>query len=131
MSCRGPTGEARSERRHPLNWFTVSAALTLPGVGCDPCETTVVSDTSAGEYFVTTYHRDCGATTPYNTQVAVRRRGEPLDLDSQQVLAVRGLELVSVCWIAERELRLGVELGRQVYRRRVNAGDVIVIVVHE
>jgi len=57
-----------------------------------------------GTHIAIVYHRDCGATTDFNTQVGLRLRTERLDLERAQVVAVAGQHPVTPVWSSNRRL---------------------------
>ena len=93
--------------------------------GCESCAGAMICDTEvqreapspSGELVAVVYHRECGATTPFNTQVGLTARGEGLDLDGGQVLAVAGKHDLVPEWRDEKTLTIRMPRG-EVFRKQ-------------
>jgi hypothetical protein len=58
----------------------------------------------SGKYVATVFHRECGATSGFNTQLAIRRSWRGFSADSGKVLAIGGRYPLDVKWADERHL---------------------------
>ena len=92
--------------------WTLMPALVLPGCslvdGLVSCSTEVQRQVvSPGRMFVATiFHRECGATSGFNTQVSIRRSSDAFDPKKGQVLAIGGRHALSVSWSTDQHLRI-------------------------
>lgn len=94
------------------------ALLMLPGCwpedslnACDTeLETEVPSET--GAYLAAVFHRECGATTGFNTQVALRKRTDRFDPRQGQVLSLDGHHRLELIWRGDRRLEVRVPAER-------------------
>jgi hypothetical protein len=79
-----------------------------PVTKASDCETQVDHQIASPDraYVATVFHRECGATSGFNTQLSLRRQGEPFDPTSDQILAVDGRHNLSVVWVTERRLNV-------------------------
>lgn len=90
-------------------WATISS-VALCGCslfeGLAPCDTQVQKQVRSpgGQYVATVFHRECGATTGFNTQVGIRRSSKAFDPQSGQVLAIAGQHDVTLAWIGNTRL---------------------------
>lgn len=105
----------------PFAWMVVSA-LGLPGcslLGGSACSTDVQRETtSPGHVYVATvFHRECGATVGFNTQVSLRRSSAPFDPKQGQVFAIAGRHVLPVAWTTDDHLRIGLPADR-VYKEQ-------------
>jgi hypothetical protein len=57
-----------------------------------------------GRYTAAVFHRECGATTGFNTQIALRRSWRDFSYDSGKVLAMDGRHVLSLKWVDDEHL---------------------------
>lgn len=124
-------GHRRNRRRALRRWAGCCGAMAAMVVVCvmtagyliyvlfgHMCETTAYGRKSSpdGAYVATLYMIDCGATTNFNRQVALRprkmpwwsrHRGDP-DWLGDQVLAVDGARDVTLTWTSAHDLTIAV-----------------------
>jgi hypothetical protein len=64
------------------------------------CDTTVDKEVPSpdGAHIAVVFHRDCGATTDFNTQVGLRDHEREFDPEAGKVVAVGGLYKMTVTW---------------------------------
>jgi hypothetical protein len=104
----------------PERWHRVGAVVpTLVLSGCSlvdglSCSTEVQRQAaSPGHLYVaTTFHRECGATSGFNTQVSIRRTSEAFDPKEGQVLAIAGRHVLSVVWATDKHLQIALPPDR-------------------
>lgn len=63
------------------------------------------------------HERDCGATTPFNTQVSVVKRLPVAETSRDPLFVVHGQYDLPVRWIDDTTLAIGLPAGEQVYRK--------------
>lgn len=63
------------------------------------------------------HERDCGATTPFNTQVSVVKRLPVAETSREPLFVVHGQYDLPVRWIDDSTLAVGIPAGEQVYRK--------------
>lgn len=68
------------------------------------------------------HERDCGATTPFNTQVSVVKRLPVAETSREPLFVVRGQYDLPVRWIDDTALAIGIPAGEQVYRKDTTFG---------
>lgn len=57
-----------------------------------------------GEHVALVFHRDCGATTDFNTQVGLRDHERDFDPEVGRVVTVAGLYKMTVTWSSNKRL---------------------------
>ncbi|MFO0991355.1 MAG: hypothetical protein U1E67_05435 [Hyphomicrobiales bacterium] len=71
---------------------------------------------------------DCGATTGFNTQVAIAPVDVTFDREvTPAVLIMDGRWSLPIRWIDERTLRVRIPEGVRIYRRLTSTGDVTIL----
>lgn len=63
------------------------------------------------------HERNCGATTPFNTQVSVVERLRIAETSRDPLFVVHGRYDVPARWIDDTTLTIGIPAGEQVYRK--------------
>jgi len=97
--------------RHEL-WWTLFWVTTLSGsTACFPsfdCSDRIISSVSSPDayYAAELFERDCGATTGFNRQVAIRDGDDEFDGDRGVVFVIEGRPSISLRWESERELSI-------------------------
>jgi hypothetical protein len=106
------TQQANSIRR----MVTVLSAFTLLGGCCNiDCENEVAARVASpsGKRNAVVFHRGCGATTGFNTQVSVLKATDPLPNEGGNVLIVDDEVPLNVQWDSEGSLSIsGLGSGR-------------------
>lgn len=97
--------------------------------GFDPCDTVVrrTVPSPSGKAALVVFERDCGATTPFNTQVSLlpaKKTFSPAAYPS--FLSVRERQDLHVRWLDEASVEIVVPPDAQVYRQEPSVGGVAV-----
>jgi hypothetical protein len=96
----------------------------------DPCETEVVKTLPSpnGDRNLIVFHRDCGATTDFNTQISLLPSGQRFSFDKfPAFFSVGGSYDLKVNWLSNDEIQITVPKAERVYRRdRSPRGAVVV-----
>ena len=88
----------------------VGVAIALAGCKRTPtlfsCETTVDKEIPSpdGQHVAVVFHRDCGATADFNTQVALRDHERDFDPEAGKVLTIGGSYKIKVTWSSNRRV---------------------------
>lgn len=106
MTCTasdGRVGACGVIRAYALSVLLLSGCSFL---GFDPCDVALQREVRSpgARYVAAVFHKECGATTGFNTQVALRRAGTRFDTDSGQVLAIAGRHNLDVKWTSDNRL---------------------------
>jgi hypothetical protein len=95
------------------------AALPLVEMSLSGCEETdyraIQSPDTSRDAVV--HEVDCGAATPFNTQVSVTRDLFGMESSRETLFVVSGQYDLPVRWIDDTTLAIGIPAGEQVYRR--------------
>lgn len=70
-----------------------------------------------GKLAAIVHERNCGATTPFNTQVSVVKRLPVAETSREPLFVVHGQYDLPVRWIDDATLAIGVPAGERVYRK--------------
>jgi hypothetical protein len=76
-----------------------------------------------GEYVATVFHRDCGATTGFSTQVALREKDDDFDHSEGLILSIADEHPLALRWASSRHLSILVPKSRT-YRLETRWNDV-------
>lgn len=87
-------------------------ALCLASAGCERVEDFLLCSTEVessilspdGAYLASTFHRECGATTNFNTQVTIRAAHHSFDPRVGRIFAVDGRRTLILTWRSRRDL---------------------------
>lgn len=88
------------------------ALVALPGCsvfsGWMSCSTDVQANVASpdGSYVATTFHRACGATTGFNTQVSLRKASDAFDPKQSPILSLDGRHVLRTTWTDDKHLRI-------------------------
>src|SRR4051812_34561018 len=95
--------------------------------GCDAgCENEVVQIVASpsGALKVVSFHRGCGATTGFNTQVSVLRAAEQLPSGGGNALVIAGAVGLRLAWTSDSSVRIS-GLGRaQVFKQEEKVSQI-------
>ncbi|MGH6923264.1 MAG: hypothetical protein ACRED5_05945 [Propylenella sp.] len=70
---------------------------------------------------------DCGATTPFNTQVSIAPAGKPFFADEYEpVFVVHGRHSLNPAWIDESTLEIHAPAGERIYRKEIDRGGIVI-----
>jgi hypothetical protein len=101
--------------------FVVAGYLSLPLIerSLSTCEETEYRTIPSpdGSHEAVIHERDCGATTPFNTQVSVVKRLPVAEASREPLFVVHGEYDLPVRWIDDATVAIGVPAGEQVYRK--------------
>jgi hypothetical protein len=90
----------------------------MAGALVDCAETDFTAIPSPGGQFEAVVHEvDCGATTPFNTQISVVKHILGYETSRDTLFVVDGQYVVPVRWLDETTLAVGVPAGERVYRK--------------
>jgi hypothetical protein len=84
--------------------------------GCEETDHRTIPSPN-GSLEAVVHEADCGATTPFNTQVSVATRLFGIETSRETLFVVHGQYDLPVRWIDDATLAIGVPAGERVYRR--------------
>jgi len=86
----------------------------------DPCDAIIerVVPSPGNGKVLTVFHRDCGATVDFNTQVSLVPSGRKFSFDDYPpFFGVSGKYPLSVTWMSESRIRIVVPALEKIYRK--------------
>jgi len=103
-------------------WFLTTDSI----MECEVTQHATLPSPDGGKQAVL-FDVDCGATTGFNTQVAISPSDVAFDREATPpVLVMDGRWSLPVRWIDDRTLHIRIPGGERVYRKLTSAGDVSV-----
>lgn len=139
MQMRVVLRECRKPGLYP---FGITLAILISGlVGCSSlCQDTVVSKHSSpdGRFVAVVFYRNCGATTPFTTEISVMRSGEDAVSEgpegnilsmtdppgSKETLSRNGVIEARVTWKSPQLLAISTPRRAVVGKRVSHVGDI-------
>jgi len=104
-----------------LRFSALSIAALLSG--CDQgCENEITGSTASpsGKLKAVVFHRGCGATTGFNTQVSLIKATDSLPNEGGNVLVVEGKVPLKIHWSTEENLSVSGLGSEKVFRRELS-----------
>jgi hypothetical protein len=94
------------------------------------CDVTVKRKIPSPHYrrLAVVFEKDCGATTPFNTQVSIAAGTKPFSSDKfPSFLSLRGQHALTVGWLDEETIQIEIPKGAEVFRQDRRADGVAVL----
>ena len=97
-------------------------------IGCAPCDNEIISTTPSptGQYNAVVFHRGCGATTGFNTQLSILPAKRQLSGGGGNAVIVDGQDSLSVEWGSPRLLVVTTHGYPRSYKSVGSVGDIVV-----
>jgi len=95
----------------------------------DPCDTSVeqIIPSPGGDRILVVFHRDCGATTDFNTQISVAPAGQKFSFDDDPpFFGVTGQYALDARWLSATRIHVAVPVSGKVFRKRALIGDIAI-----
>jgi hypothetical protein len=104
----------------PLLWV----ALALGG--CNVCENEVSQTVSSpsGRWKAIVFHRGCGATLGFNTQLSVISSSTAMPEGAGNAFVIDGTVVLKLKWLSDTSLLVSGAQGARIYRREERVGKV-------
>ena len=110
--------------------FRILSACAFIGLllACNFCSDQVVSHTDSPDAVltVTSFVRNCGATTDYSSKVSVHRKSEGFRDEQDVIFVVKGRHDLSINWTGPRALSIACSScgRRETFRQLTALGDI-------
>lgn len=105
----------------------LSAALAILVAGCESaCENVIAGNTASpsGRTKAVEFHRNCGATTGFNTQVSVLPMAAQLPDEGGNALVIEGSAPLQMRWISDSSLLIEGSDSAKVFKQESRVGEV-------
>lgn len=77
---------------------------------------------------VVVFEKDCGATTPFNTQVSIAPKDSQFSSDDfPPVLSIKGQHELAIRWLDDETVQIEIPKGVQIYRQEKQANGITVL----
>jgi hypothetical protein len=103
----------------------MAALLASCGQGCENEVSQSVASPS-GQLKAVVFHRGCGATTGFNTQMSVIRSGDSLANDGGNVLIIEGKVPIQIQWPSEERISVSRLGSAKVFKQERSAAGIAV-----
>ncbi len=96
----------------------------------DLCATTIHRMTSSpnGSYVLVTYNVDCGATTPFNTQLSILPNNAEFSLEKYpSFFSIKNKHDLHLNWVENKKIEIDIPRGEQIYRQSSNVDGITIV----
>ncbi|MGF7177766.1 hypothetical protein [Azospirillum doebereinerae] len=96
----------------------------------DPCDATVLSSSTApdGRTSVIVFERECGATTPFNTQASLVPVGKAFSLQKNPpFLILSGKHTLGITWATPSAVEIGIPNEVKSFKKDQSVGDFTIV----
>lgn len=95
----------------------------------DPCDTSVaqVIPSPSGDRILVVFHRDCGATTDFNTQASIAPAGRKFSFDDDPpFFGMTGQYALDARWLSGNRISIAAPGSGKIFRKEMRIGNIAV-----